>query len=92
MKADKMSVVFRLLLRVAGNHSKIPDRMATTKATAARIDLGTAGADAIGAVDIVRIVKIVRISVADNISRRAQRLSRFRMIAVPVTSRDNRNN
>ena len=47
MKADnKMSAVFRHSSRAAGSRSKIPDRMATTKVTADRIDLDIAGADA----------------------------------------------
>ena len=73
--------------------SRIPDRMATTRVTAARIDLDIAGAGATVVADIdriVRIVRTVRISVAD-ISK-TWRPSRCRMTAAPATSRDNPNN
>ena len=94
MKADnKMSAVFRHSSRAAGSRSKIPDRMATTRVTADRIDLDIAGADATVVADIDRIVRIartVRISVAD-ISK-TWRPSRCRMTAAPATSRDNPNN
>ena len=68
MKAARTSAVFRHSSRAAGSRSKIPDRMATTRVTAARIDLDIAGVDAtvVAATDrIVRIVRTVRISVAD---------------------------
>lgn len=90
MKADKMLAVFRLLLRAAGNHSKIPDRMATTRAIVGRIDLDTDDDAGTEVADIVRIVQIVRISVAD--TSRTRRLSRRRMTVVPTTSRDSPNN
>ena len=55
MKADnKMSAVFRHSSRAAGSRSKIPDRMATTRVTADRIDLDIAGADATVVADIDR--------------------------------------
>jgi len=93
MKADRTLAVFRHSSRAAGSRSKIPDRMATTRVTAARIDLDIAGAGATVVADtdrIVTIVRTVRILVAD--TRKTWRPSRYRKTAAPATSPDNPNN